>query len=697
MHLIFSTPGYPELFKTLTCVAVDEWHELLGSKRGVQVELVLAHLKTITGWDTLCVSAGAEMGGHAQRVPTRDNLRVWGISATIGNLEEALLVLLGEGHDGVLIRAKEQKEISVHTVLPDVVERLPWAGHLGMRLIDKVLPIIKASNSTLLFTNVRSHSERWYQALLDAAPELAGQMALHHSAVDAEMRAWIEEQLHCGSLQVVVCTSSLDLGVDFRPVDTVIQVGSPKGIARFLQRAGRAGHSPGEVSNIHFVPTHSLEIVEAAALKEAYKRGTVENRTPIMLAYDVLVQYAVTRACGEGFKADELFEEVRTTHCFADLERDEWNWILHFITGGGDTLSGYEEYHRVGIVDGVYRIVDRRTAVRHRMHIGTIVGNTSMRVKFLGGGFVGTIEEGFISRLKPGDVFVLAGRKLELVNVKDMDAIVRRSHAKNAIVPSWLGGRLSLSADMGSVLRDTFNEAADGVAGNELLRFLEPLFSMQRSRSMIPGAGETLVEMINTQDGHHLFVYPFEGRLVHQAMAALLAYRIARQAPITFSIAMNDYGFELVSESEIPISEEQIAELFSTDQLYSDLQRSINNAELGRRKFRDIAVIAGLIFQGMPGAYKKQRHLQASSGMIYDVLQESEPDNLLLQQAYNEVLNQEIELERLHAALERVGQGRIVISKPKDLTPFCFPIVVDSLREQISSEKLEDRIKRMQE
>lgn len=677
MHLIFSTSGYPELFESLTCVAIDEWHELLGSKRGVQVELVLAHLKSLAR--------------------DRGALRIWGISATIGNLEEALLVLLGEHHDSVLIRAKEQKEIAIHTILPDVVERLPWAGHLGIRLIDKVLPVIRAAQSTLLFTNTRSHSERWYQALLEAAPELAGAIALHHSAVDGETRAWIEEQLHCGTLQVVVCTASLDLGVDFRPVDTVIQVGSPKGIARFLQRAGRAGHSPGEVSNIHFVPTHSLEIVEAAALTKAYERGVVEKRQPILLAYDVLVQYAVTRACGEGFRPDELFEEVRGTHCFADLGRDELDWVLRFITGGGDTLSGYDEYHRVGVVDGVYRIVDRRTAVRHRMHIGTIVGNSAMRVKFLGGGFVGTIEESFISRLKPGAVFVLAGKKLELVNVKDMDVQVRRSNAKNAVVPSWQGGRMSLSANMGDVLRETFTEVTGDGSGNNLLGFLEPLWALQRKRSMIPKAGETLVEMIDTREGHHLFVYPFEGRLVHQAMAALLAYRIARRAPITFSIAMNDYGFELVSESPIPVTEEDVVELFSTEALYPDLQRSINDAEMGRRKFRDIAVIAGLVFQGMPGAYKKQRHLQASSGMIYDVLQESEPDNLLLAQAYNEVLTQEVELDRLHAALERVGKGHIIVTRPKDLTPFCFPIMVDNLREQLSSEKLEDRIRRMQE
>lgn len=683
MHLLLASKGYPALFAHLSCIAVDEWHELLGSKRGVQVELALSHLKKLAP----SPKEGGQVGG----------LRIWGISATIGNLDEALQVLLGDRTDGVIVRAREQKQIRIHTILPDEVERFPWSGHLGLKIIHKVLPVIRNSQSTLLFTNVRSHAERWYQALLDAAPDLAGAIALHHSAVDPQTRVWIEEQLHMGTLQVVVCTASLDLGVDFRPVDTVIQVGSPKGIARFLQRAGRSGHSPGEISNIHFVPTHSLEIVEAAALQEGYDAGIVENRTPVLMAYDVLVQYMVSRATGEGFVSAELYEEVISTHCYAGLGQDEWGWLLSFIIQGGDTLQSYDDYHRVVLVDGVYRVVSRRVAMRHRMHIGTIVGDALMRVRFIGGSFIGTIEESFISRLQPGEVFVLAGKRLELVMVKDMEAIVRRSVAKNAIVPSWQGGRLPLSANLGEILRSTFHQASGEGRKHALIEFMEPLFRTQRQMSVIPGKDELLVEMIDTKDGYHLFVYPFEGRLVHQAMAALLAYRLSRVVPITFSIAMNDYGFELLSDQPIPVDDGNVYDLFSTEGLYHDLQKSVNAAELGRRKFRDIAVIAGLIFQGYPGAMKKQRHLQNSTSLLYEVLQEHEPQNLLLQQAYNEVFIHEIELERMHASLERIGQGRIVISRPQQLTPFCFPIKVDSLREQLTSEKLEDRIRKMQQ
>ncbi len=682
LHLLIANKDHKQLFKTLTCIAVDEWHELLGSKRGVQVELALSYIKTLSQY----------AGGDKTNL-----LRIWGISATIGNLQQAMQVLLGEDESGVIVTAKLQKKIALHTILPETVERFPWAGHLGIKMIQHVLPVIRNSRTTLFFTNVRSGAELWYQALLEAAPELAGVIALHHSAIDAELRTWVEDQLHAGTLKVVVCTASLDLGVDFRPVDTVIQVGSPKGVARFIQRAGRSGHEPHAVSNIYFVPTHSLEIVEAAALKAAYEQQYIEDRIPVTRAYDTLVQYMVTRAVGEGFTREGLYKEVITTNCFADLSMEEFDWMLSFIIQGGTTLSSYDEYHKVVKINDLYKVTSRRVALRHRLHIGTIVGDNLLRVRFMGGGFVGTIEEYFISKLKPGDVFVLGGKKVELVMIRDMDVLVRKSTAKNAMVPSWMGGRMPLSANLGEVLRATFMQAAIDPESNPLLNFLKPLFDLQRKLSQIPKEDELLIELIETREGFHLFVYPFEGRLVHQSMASLVAYRIAQILPITFSIAMTDYGFELLSDQPIPITEENCKELFNPEHWYADLQHGINAVELGRRKFRDIAVISGLIFQGYPGEYKKQRHLQNSSALIYDVLREHEPNNMLLQQAYNEALVYEIEAERLYHSLARIYNGRVLISRPKTPTPFCFPIMADSLsRSQLTSEKLEDRIKRIQ-
>jgi ATP-dependent helicase Lhr and Lhr-like helicase len=733
LHLLLAQKGYPATFETLQIMAVDEWHELIGSKRGVQVELAVSRL-----------------------VGLRNSLRVWGISATIGNLEQAKDVLLSPvfyteklieisredasppstgGGRGEAVKANIRKDVVIESIIPDEIEKYPWAGHLGLKLIHKVLPILNNSRTTLIFINTRGMSEQWYQALLNVAPELAGAIALHHGSIEQELRIWVEEALHTGRLKAVVCTASLDLGVDFRPVETVIQVGSPKGVARFLQRAGRSGHSPGDVSKIYFLPTHSLELVEAAALKNAVEETFIESKEPMLLCFDVLIQYLSTLAISDGFLPEPLLKEIRSTFCYRDITDNEWMAILEFITSGGNALQQYDEYKKVEVIDDVFRITSRRIAMRHRMHIGTIVSEAMMKVKFVSGGFIGVIEEWFITRLSPGDVFTLAGRQLELVTIKDMTALVRKSNAKKSIVPSWQGGRMPLSANLGKKLREKFEEArniqeegrrqkadgrekkADGrrqkaeIKGKKIgaslpiadcrlpdieLQVLEPLFNLQETLSHVPGANELLIEHIETKDGYHLFVYPFEGRLVHEAMAAILAWRISKITPITFSFAMNDYGFELLSDQPIPVDDTNVYELFTPHNLLADIQRSANATEMAKRKFRDIAVIGGLIFQGYPGEQKKARHLQSSASLLFNVFSEYEPGNLLLRQSYQEVFDQQMEEVRLRNMLQRIQHSTIIITFPQQLTPFCFPIKVDSMRENLTSEKLEDRVKRMQ-
>jgi ATP-dependent Lhr-like helicase len=532
--------------------------------------------------------------------------------------------------------------------------------------------------------------------LLNAAPDLAGAIALHHGSVDMDLRNWVEENLHTGRLKAVVCTASLDLGVDFRPVETVIQVGSPKGVARFLQRAGRSGHRPDEISKIYFLPTHSLELVEAAALKNAVKEQFIESRIPMLLCYDVLIQYCCTLAISEGFDAGEIFSEIKNTYCYSEITEEEWQQILHHITEGGRALHQYDDYKKVEIIDGRYRITSRRIAMRHRLHIGTIVSEAMLKVKFMTGGYVGVIEEYFVSKLEPGDVFTLAGRNLELVMIKDMTVLVKKSNAKKSQVPSWVGGRMPLSANLGRKLRETLNQAKAGKQREIELEALQPLFDLQGKISHVPRANELLIEQIETEDGFHLFVYPFEGRLVHEAMAAILAYRISKIRPITFSFAMNDYGFELLSDQPIPVDDSNVYELFSPDNLLPDIQKSVNSTEMAKRKFRDIAVIGGLIFQGYPGETKKARHLQSSASLLFKVFAEYEPNNLLLRQSYQEVMDQQMEEMRLRDMLHRIQASKVILTFPEKLTPFCFPIKVDSIREDLSSEKLEDRVKRMQ-
>lgn len=676
LHLLLAQKGYPDLFKNLQVVVADEWHELMGSKRGVQVELALARLKAL-----------------------QPALKIWGISATIGNMEEAVEALLGTDKDErpwKIVRAPDiRKQVEVVSILPDSLERMPWAGHLGIQLLDKVIAVVKRSNSTLIFTNTRSFAEIWYQKMLDKAPELAGLMAMHHGSISQEIRSWVEDQLHQGKLKAVVCTSSLDLGVDFRPVETVIQVGSPKGVARFLQRAGRSGHQPGAVSRIYFVPTHSLELMEAAALREAYTQNIVEDRIPYVRSFDVLIQFIVTLAVSDGFDPDRLYEEIRKTFCYASVTPEEWHWLVNFVITGGDSLQAYDEYRKVVMTHGMAKVENRVIAMRHRLSIGTIVGDSQMFVKFLSGKYLGTIEEYFISRLEPGDVFWFAGRNLELVRIREMEAQVRKTSRKAGAVPSWQGGRMPLSSQMSEMIRVKLQEVVSGQVHDEELTFLEPLFQLQRERSFLPGKDEFLIEYFHSSEGYHVLMYPFEGRFVHEGLGALMAYRIARIQPITFSIAMNDYGFELLSDQPIPIEEAVETNVLGTEDLLKDIQASINSTEMARRKFRDIAAIAGLVFKGYPGKQVKDRHLQSSAQLFFNVFHEYEAHNLLLRQAFEEVMDFQLEEARMRRALERITHQKIVITHPQKPTPFAFPIMVDRMREKLSTEKMEDRIRKM--
>ena len=674
MHLMIAQKGHADFFKNLDFVIVDEWHELLGTKRAVLTELAISRLRTLN-----------------------PKLKVWGISATIGNLDEAKEVLLGTGEvKSKLIRAKLEKKIEVKTLLPETIEKYPWAGHLGIQLLGKVLEVIHQSTSTLIFTNTRSQCEIWYQRILAAEPDMAGIMALHHGSLSEELRLWVEEALHEGRLKVVVCTSSLDLGVDFRPVDTVVQVGSAKGIARFMQRAGRSGHQPGATSRIFFVPTHSLEIVEGAALRHAVENQSLEQRIPYVRSFDVLVQYLVTLAVSDGFRAEEIFEEVTKTYSFTSISREEFDWCLSFITVGGGTLDAYEEYHKVVIEEGVYKVTSRAIAMRHRLSIGAIVSEVMMTVKYMGGSRLGSIEEWFISRLKPGDAFWFTGKNLELVRVKGMVAQVKNSHKGKGIFPSWQGGKMPLSSQLSKSIRAKLDDYYIGKRKDPEIQKLLPLFDEQQKYSHVPHSNELLIEKVQTKDGYHVFIYPFEGRNVHEGIAAIFGYRIAQIKPMSFDISLNDYGFELLSDQEIPIEEAIERGMLSTDNLSDDIYRSANITEMARRRFRNIASIAGLIFQGYPGKEAKTRHVQASSELFFSVFTDHDPDNLLLREALDEVMIFQMEQLRMMDALKRMNEQKLVIKDLERLSPFSFPIYAESLqREKLSNEQFEDKVKKI--
>lgn len=676
IHVLLAQKDAPKTFKNLQMVVVDEWHELVGGKRGVQLELALVYFR------------------HLNAVP----IQTWAISATIGNLKEATQVLLGDLYkEAAIIKANVDKQIAIESILPNSVKELPWSGHLGTNMVRRVLPILDVNTSTLLFTNVRSQTEIWYQKLMEESLDLAGIVAMHHGSLDMEVRTWVEEALHAGKLKCVVCTSSLDLGVDFRPVDMVIQVGGPKGIARFFQRAGRSGHRPGETSKIYFLPTHSLELIEAAVLKETIAKKEFESRHPLTHCYDVLIQYLITIAVGPGFYPEETLAYIRSSNAYKDLTDKEWDWCLEFITTGGSSLSAYEEYAKVEIeADGRYKVNNRRTAMRHRLSMGTIVSDPMVKVKYVKGSYIGTVEETFIAQLKEGDTFWFAGRNLALVRVKDMTAQVRNSRKKTGPIPRWGGGKASFTSLLSNKMRLKVEEAANNKYLGPEMQCLKPLLQKHRSLSHLPQANELLIEQIKSDEGTHMYFYPMEGKYVHDVLAALTAYRISLSQPITFSMASNDYGFELLTDQNVEVEDFLEMDIFNMEHLLDDITASINNTEIAKRNFRVIASIAGLIFQGYPGKNMTFKHLQASSSMIYKVFEDYDPDNLLLKQANNEVLSLNFEKERLTKALERINQQKLVVKKLTQPTPFCFPIMVDRLREKFTTELLSERIAKMQ-
>lgn len=676
LTLMLARTDAPTALATLRMVVVDEWHELLGNKRGVQLQLALARLRR---WNP--------------------QLIVWGISATLGNQAHAEQVLIPQG-GGISVQGQSSKTLLVDTLQPPAIERFPWAGHIGLKMLPQVVAELESSSSSLVFTNTRAQSEIWYQALLDARPDWAGLIALHHSSLSRETRDWVERALKDGQLKAVVCTSSLDLGVDFLPVERVLQIGSAKGVARLMQRAGRSGHAPGRVSRVTLVPTHSLELIEAAAAQDAVAQRRIEPRESPHKPLDVLVQHLVSMALGGGFAPDELYEEVRTAWAYRDLTHEDWAWALAFVRHGGLSLTAYPDYRRAEPDDqGIWRVPDARLARRHRMSIGTIVSDASIHLKYWskggGGKQLGSVEEGFIARLKPGDGFLFAGRLLELVRVENMTAYVKRSTVKKAAVPRWNGGRMPLSNELAQAVVARFSAAAQGDFSGPEMHALRPLLAVQQRWSGLPTATSLLAETLKSREGWHLFLYPFAGRQVHLGLASLLAWRVSQQQAVTFSIAVNDYGLELLSATYVDWPGLLGPALLSPEHLLHDVLASLNAGELALRRFREIARIAGLVFAGYPGAPKSTRQVQASSGLFFEVFKQYDAGNLLLAQAGEEVLRNELDIDRLEGTLAHISRLRLDVHSVKRPTPLGFPLLVERMRESMSSEKLADRIRRM--
>jgi ATP-dependent Lhr-like helicase len=678
LSLLLSHAAAKEQFAGLDMIIIDEWHELMGSKRGVQVQLALARLRH---WNP--------------------ELVVWALSATMGNLAQAREVLLGEGQ-GVLVEGDLRKQIVVDSLVPANVSRFPWGGHLGIQMLMPVIDEIEQFNATLVFTNTRSQSELWYQNILEARPDWAGLIALHHGSLDREVRDWVELGLKKGELKAVICTASLDLGVDFLPVERVLQIGSAKGIARLLQRAGRSGHAPGRVSRVTLVPTNSLELLEAAGAKEAVASRRIEARLVPNKPFDVLVQHLVTVALGGGFRSEQLLAEVRGAWSYRHITDEEWQWALDFVARGGQSLTVYPEYQRVlPDEEGVFRVPDVAIGRRHRMGIGTIVSDSSVQVKYMSGGRIGSVEESFVGRMKAGDHFIFGGKSLEFVRLHEMTAFVKRATGKKGAVTRWMGAKMPLSSELAHAALEQLRRASEGEFIGPEMQALRPLIEIQQRWSVLPTTDIFVIEAMKSREGHHLFVYPFAGRSVHTGLASLLAYRVGKLQPITFSIAINDYGFELLSAE--PVDWKTIfagatgsdVALLGTERLLEDVLESLNATQLSQQRFREVARIAGLVFQGYPGQPKSARQVQASSSLFFEVFRKHDAGNLLLTQAQREVMEQELELTRLRETLAELHARRVAFCDVKRATPFGFALMVERFREKVTTEKLSDRVARM--
>ncbi|MFM8695526.1 MAG: ligase-associated DNA damage response DEXH box helicase [Betaproteobacteria bacterium] len=693
LSLMLTREDAPQRWAHLQAVVVDEWHELIGSKRGVQLQLALARLAS---W--------------------QPGLLVWGLSATLGNLSEALQTLVrpvqtaADPAPAALVQGRVDKSLVIDTLLPDQPGRFSWGGHLGSQMLQPVVQEIESCGTCLVFTNTRSQAEIWYQMLLQARPDWAGLVALHHGSLDTEVRTWVEQGLKQGRLKAVVATSSLDLGVDFLPVERVLQVGSAKGVARLLQRAGRSGHAPGRPSRITLIPTNTLELVEAVAARRAAQAGRVESRSSPDAPMDVLVQHLVTVALGGGFEPQALYQEVRRTQAYAGLSLESFEWALAFVERGGSSLSAYPEYHRVQRVDGRCVVQDRRLAQRHRQQVGTIVSDAGLQVKWVSGGTLGTIEEGFVARLSPGDCFVFAGRVLEYVRTRDMTAYVRRASKPKGVVSTWAGSKMPLSTELADATLAVLGEvqagsavSAEGLQTHEPeLQAAWPMLRTQQELSALPVQGRLLAEVLHTREGEHLFLYPFAGRLVHTGLAQLLAWRLAQQQPqgLSLSLSVNDLGLEILSPTKLhlPADAHDLQAMLlpagCEDSLVDDILNSLKAGHLPQRRFREIARVAGLVHGGLPGARKTTRQIQASSSLFYEVFRQYDRGNELLLQAEREVLNQELDVQRLRQALVRMRQWPWQLVALKSPSPFCLPLLVERLREQLSTEQLTARIER---
>jgi ATP-dependent Lhr-like helicase len=659
LALLCAWEGARLFFENLSCVILDEIHTLHASKRGDLLALDLARLQQL--------APKMRRVGLSATVDDPEVIKRW-----MGGKDAAAGVDLVTGPAGA----------------PPVVDmllsegRVPWAGHTAQHAMAEVYDEIRKARTALVFVNTRFQAEFAFQELWrlneDSLP-----IALHHGSLAAEQRRKVEAAMARGELRAVVCTSTLDLGIDWGDVDLVIQLASPKGASRMVQRIGRANHRLDEPSHAIFVPANRFEMLECQAAREAIAENTLDGDPPRIGALDVLAQHIMGCACSEPFDALALYDEIRTAGPYRDLIWEDFEQVVDFVSTGGYALKTYDRFRRiVKGPDGLWKVRDAQTAQRHRLNVGAIVSPAVLSVRIAmrggrGGRKVGEVEEGMLEMLDPGDTFVFAGQVWMLVGVTNLDVLVSPAADKDPKMPSWGGSKFALSTFLARRVRELmFNKDRWAVLPLDVREWLEA----QDQRSMIVGADEMLLETFPRGKRHFMVVYPFEGRLAHTTLAMLLTRRLERLGAGPLGFVCNDYAMAIWALN--PLDGVDFDQLFDQDMLGDDLEAWLSESFMMKRAFKGCAIIAGLIERRFPGEQQKSgRQITFSTDLIYDVLRRHEPDHLLLRCARADAATGLIDVARLSDMLARI-KGRIRHAALDHLSPFSVPILLEIGKER---------------
>ncbi|MGX4807507.1 ligase-associated DNA damage response DEXH box helicase [Bradyrhizobium guangdongense] len=684
LALLLSSDDAPFLFSSLKRIVLDELHALVTSKRGDLLSLGLARLWRLA-----------------------PQMRAIGLSATVAEPEQLarFLVPQPEGKEKAADIVVAGGAAPPLVQMLDTRERLPWAGHSARHALPEIYELIKANKTTLVFVNTRSQAEMLFQNLWSMNDDGLA-IALHHGSLDVAQRRKVEDAMSAGRLRGVVCTSSLDLGVDWGDVDLVVNIGAPKGSSRLMQRIGRANHRLDEASRAVLVPANRFEVLECRVAIDAIAENAQDTPPLRTGALDVLAQHVLGCACGEPFLSDELYAEVRTAAPYAELTRQDFDDVVDFVASGGYALKTYERFARIKQdKEGRWRVANPKVRQSYRMNVGTIVEDDMLKVRLVrsrgggsgstgviarGGRLLGEIEEAFIEGLSPGDTFVFSGEVVRYETLVEDQVYVSRAHDKDPKVPSYMGGKFPLSTYLAERVRRLLDDSS---AWSGLPEQVRDWLSLQKEASRVPAVRELLVESFPRANKHYIVCYPFEGRLAHQTLGMLLTRRLERARARPLGFVANEYAVAIWALGDLSFMVRDgridLNALFDPDMLGDDLEAWLAESALMKRTFRNCAIISGLIARRHTGEEKSRRQVLFSTDLVYDVLRKHQADHVLLRAARADAATGLLDLRRLSDMLMRI-KGRITHRELDHVSPLAVPVMLEIGRESVYGEAADE-------